>query len=89
MHAGGLDDQPVPGAIELPGEVESFDRSMLLSAMLVTNNRLVPVARRLGPGKMLNAAQEVPLVAFDLRQDRVAARLGGLKGFFDSGGRRP
>jgi hypothetical protein len=47
MHAGGLDDQPVPGAIELPGEVEGFDRSMLLSAMLVTNNRLVPVARRL------------------------------------------
>jgi hypothetical protein len=47
MHAGGLDDQPVPGAIELTGEVEGFDRAMLLSAMLVTNNRLVPVARRL------------------------------------------
>ena len=62
---------------------------MLLPAVLVANNRLVPVARRLGPGKMLNAAQEVPLVAFDLRQDRVAARLGGLKGFFGSGGRRP
>jgi hypothetical protein len=89
MHAGGLHDQPVPRAIELTGEVEGFDRAMLVPAVLVANNRLVPVARRLGPSKMPNAAQEVPLVAFDLRQDRIAARLGGFKGFFGSGGRRP
>jgi hypothetical protein len=62
---------------------------MLLPAVLAANNRLVPVAWRLGPRKMLNATQEMGLVAFDLRQDGVAARLGGLKGFFGSGGRRP
>ena len=82
VHARGLDDQPVPGGVELAGDVEGLHRAMLLPAAPLAGDRFVEIARRLGSREVFQVREETALVVFHLRQQRVAARLRGFKGFF-------
>ena len=87
-NAGRADDQAVPVGIELAADVEGFDQAMLLAAMVLAVDGLEAVSRRPGDGDVLKCGQQARLVGLDLGEQRVAAVLGGLKGFFGSAERR-
>lgn len=86
--AGGGRDEAVPVGAEAVGQGEGFDVAMFLAAVALAVDGLMTLGRGLLGCQAAQGVKQARLVALDLGQERIAALLCRLEGFFGNAAHR-